>query len=59
MNDKLQEEITELARYRASGLTAEECINIGRAIYRNNLTAEKLILFIERWAKKKWELQNK
>lgn len=51
MNDKLQEEITELARYRASGLTAEETINIGRAIYKNGLTVEKLLRHIERWVK--------
>lgn len=52
MNDKLQEEITELAMYRASGLTAEECINIGRAIYKNGLTVEKLLKHIERWIKR-------
>ena len=51
MNDKLQEMTEELAMYQASGLTAEECINIGRAIYKNGLTVEKLLKHIERWVK--------
>jgi len=53
MNDKLQDEMQELAMYRASGLTAEETINVGRAIYKNGLTVEKLLKHIERWVKKR------
>lgn len=52
MNDKLQDEMQELAMYRASGLTAEETINVGRAIYKNGLTVEKVIKHIERWINK-------
>jgi len=51
MNDKLQAELQELAMYRASGLTAEECINLGRVIYKFELTVEKLIRHIEYWRK--------
>lgn len=59
MNNKLQDEMQELAMYRASGLTAEETINVGRAIYKNGLTVEKLLKHIERWVKKSWELLNR